>query len=98
MDPHMKSVLTYSREGYTCLYSKILSMFKLIRTGDFDPDMSAIDRVVQFLSMHLVMLWQNSQGHFMQVMPPQTQNPVWRQSVVKLVMRVFVSCHLIKCR
>ena len=48
MDPHMKSVLTYSREGYTCLYSKILAMFKLIRTGDFDPDMSAIDRVVQF--------------------------------------------------
>lgn len=48
MDPHMKSVLTYSREGYTSLYSKVLGMFRLIRTGDFDPDMSAIDRIVQF--------------------------------------------------
>ena len=47
MDPNMKSVLCYSRESFTTLYSKVLGMFRLIRSGDFRPDMSAIDRVVQ---------------------------------------------------
>eukprot|EP00435_Cladocopium_sp_Y103_P035582 s3081_g9.t1 len=48
MEQNMKSVLTYSRESYTSLYSKVLMMFKLIRDHSFDPDMSRIDRVVQF--------------------------------------------------
>ena len=29
------------------LYSKVLCMFRLIRSGDYRPDLSAIDRVVQ---------------------------------------------------
>jgi len=47
LEPHMKSILTYSRESYTALYSKVLSMFRLMRNGEFDPDLPAIDRVVQ---------------------------------------------------
>ena len=47
LDPSMKSVLCYSRENYTTLYAKVLSMFRLIRTGDFDPDQTALQRVVQ---------------------------------------------------
>ena len=47
LDPSMKSVLCYSRESYTSLYAKVLSMFRLIRSGDFAPDIPAIDRVVQ---------------------------------------------------
>eukprot|EP00435_Cladocopium_sp_Y103_P017424 s1635_g4.t1 len=43
----MKSVMCYSRESFTALYSKVLAMFRLIRSGDFRPDLSAIDRVVQ---------------------------------------------------
>ena len=43
----MKSILTYSREAFTNLYSKVLSMFKCMRDGSFDPDLAAIDRVVQ---------------------------------------------------
>jgi hypothetical protein len=43
----MKSVLCYSRESYTNLYSKALSMFWLIRLGGYNPGQSAIDRVVQ---------------------------------------------------
>jgi len=47
LDPNMKSVLCYSRESYTTLYAKVLGMFRLIRSGEFCPDQSAIDRVVQ---------------------------------------------------
>ena len=47
LDPGMKSVLTYSRESYTALYSKVLSMFRLMRSGEYNPDSPAIDRVVQ---------------------------------------------------
>ena len=43
----MKSVLCYSRESFTTLYSKVLCMFRLIRTGEHCSDMSAIERVVQ---------------------------------------------------
>eukprot|EP00435_Cladocopium_sp_Y103_P010269 s3915_g2.t1 len=43
----MKSVLRYSRENFTSLYSKVLQMFRLIRTGDFCPDLPAIDRIVE---------------------------------------------------
>ena len=47
MDANMKSVLCYSRESYTSLYAKVLSMFRMIRNGEFDPDQTAIERVVQ---------------------------------------------------
>lgn len=47
LDPNMKSVLCYSRESYTTLYAKVLGMFRLIRSGDFCPDQSALDRVIQ---------------------------------------------------
>jgi hypothetical protein len=42
----MKSVMTYSRESYTNLYSRVLMMFRLIRSGEFNPDLSALERVV----------------------------------------------------
>ena len=47
LDPNMKSVLCYSRENYANLYAKVLNMFRLIRANEFEPDKSAIDRVVQ---------------------------------------------------
>ncbi len=47
VDPSSKSVLTYSREAYTSLYGKILLMYVQIRAGDFNPDLSAVERVVQ---------------------------------------------------
>lgn len=45
LEPNMKSVLVYSREAFTTLYSKILAMFVTIREGSFDPDVSAVRRV-----------------------------------------------------
>ena len=50
MDPGSKSVLTYSRESYTSLYAKVLLMYIKIRSGEFTPDLSAIERVLQFAS------------------------------------------------
>ena len=50
MDPGSKSVLTYSRESYTSLYAKVLLMYIKIRSGEFLPDLSAIERVLQFAS------------------------------------------------
>ena len=47
LDANMKSVLCYSRESFTSLYAKVLGMFRLIRSGEFNPDQAAIDRVVQ---------------------------------------------------
>ena len=47
LDPGMKSVLCYSRESFTALYSKVLGMFRMIRSGEYKPDLPAIDRVVQ---------------------------------------------------
>ena len=47
LDANMKSVLCYSRESYTSLYAKVLSMFRMIRNKEYDPDQAAIDRVVQ---------------------------------------------------
>ena len=47
LDPGMKSVLCYSRESFTSLYAKVLSMLRLIRVGEFNPDQSALERVVQ---------------------------------------------------
>lgn len=45
LEPNMKSVLVYSREAFTTLYSKVLAMFVTIREGSFDPDVSAVRRV-----------------------------------------------------
>ena len=47
LDANMKSVLCYSRESFTSLYAKVLCMFRMIRSGEFNPDQAAIDRVVQ---------------------------------------------------
>eukprot|EP00435_Cladocopium_sp_Y103_P057704 s2501_g20.t1 len=47
LEPNMKSILTYSRESFTTLYARVLMMFKCIRDGSFNPDLSAIERVVQ---------------------------------------------------
>ena len=47
LETSMKSILTYSRESYVTLYSKVLQMFRLMRDGSFDPDLPAINRVVQ---------------------------------------------------
>ena len=46
LERDMKSIMTYSRESYTNLYSRVLMMFRLIRSGEFNPDMSALERVV----------------------------------------------------
>ena len=50
LDPNSKSVLTYSRESYTSLYAKVLLMYIKIRSGEFKPDLRAIERVLQFAS------------------------------------------------
>ena len=47
LDPSVKSVLCYSRESCAMLYTKVLCMFRMIRAGEFSPDLSAIERVVQ---------------------------------------------------
>ena len=47
LDPGMKSVMCYSREAFTSLYAKLLSMVKLIRTNVFNPDLPAVERIVQ---------------------------------------------------
>ena len=47
LDANMKSVLCYSRESFTSLYAKVLNMFRMIRSGEFNPDQKEIDRVVQ---------------------------------------------------
>ena len=50
LDPNSKSVLTYSRESYTSLYAKVLLMYIKFRSGEFKPDLRAIERVLQFAS------------------------------------------------
>lgn len=47
LDPGMKSIMVYSREAYVTLYARVLQMFRLIRSGVFDPDKPAISRIVQ---------------------------------------------------
>lgn len=46
LDPSVKSVLCYSKEAYTSLYSKVLQVLRLIRGRKFNPDLPAIERVV----------------------------------------------------
>ena len=49
LDPALKSMLVYSRESYTSLYAKVMKLFTLIRSREFDPDRPAIDRVLQYV-------------------------------------------------
>eukprot|EP00435_Cladocopium_sp_Y103_P010287 s5853_g2.t1 len=53
LEPGMRSVMTYSRESFTSLYAKVLQMFRLMCEGSFDPDLPAIDRVVQISEVEL---------------------------------------------
>ena len=45
--PTDRRLLGHHLESYVTLYAKVLQMFKLMRENLFDPDLSAIDRVVQ---------------------------------------------------
>ena len=45
--PGDRSVLTYSREAYTSLYAKILACFREIQLGNFRPDSSALERIIE---------------------------------------------------
>jgi hypothetical protein len=45
--PGDRSVLTYSREAYTSLYAKILASFREIQLGNFRPDSSALERIIE---------------------------------------------------
>ena len=46
MSPGDKSMLTYSREAYTSLYGKVLALFRSIESGAFEPDRTAVARVL----------------------------------------------------
>ena len=46
LTPNAKSVETYSRESYTAVFGKILMMYRSIRRGEFDPDCSALERII----------------------------------------------------
>ena len=48
--PGDRSMLTYSREAYTTLYGVVLAMYRLIESGEFDPDMTAVSRVLDCAS------------------------------------------------
>ncbi|CAJ1406642.1 unnamed protein product [Effrenium voratum] len=48
--PGDRSMLTYSREAYTTLYGMVLAMYRLIESGEFDPDMTAVSRVLDCAS------------------------------------------------
>ena len=45
--PGDRSVLTYSREAYTSLYAKVLACFREIQLGNFRPDSSALERIIE---------------------------------------------------
>ena len=45
--PGDRSVLTYSREAYTSLYAKVLACFREIQLGNFKPDSSALERIIE---------------------------------------------------
>ena len=44
--PKDKSMITYSREAFTLLYGKVYAMFRLIRSGEFDPDKGVEKRIL----------------------------------------------------
>ena len=45
--PKDRSPLTYSRQSYTSLYGKILSMFRTIQSGRYEPDLSEVQRILR---------------------------------------------------
>ena len=49
VEPSLKSMLIYSRESYTTLHAKVMKLFTLIRSREFQPDLPAIDRVLQYV-------------------------------------------------
>ena len=49
VEPSLRSMLIYSRESYTALYAKVMKLFTLIRSREFQPDLPAIDRVMQYV-------------------------------------------------
>ncbi|CAE7784909.1 unnamed protein product [Symbiodinium sp. CCMP2592] len=45
LDQENKSVVVYSKGAYVALYGKVLGMYATVRSGLFDPDMSAVMRM-----------------------------------------------------
>ncbi|CAE7578571.1 unnamed protein product [Symbiodinium sp. CCMP2592] len=45
LDQENKSVVVYSKDAYVALYGKVLGMYATVRSGLFDPDMSAVMRM-----------------------------------------------------
>lgn len=84
LEPNMKSILTYSRESYTALYSKVLMMFRCMRSGEYDPDLPAIDRVVQLSD---VSNQTQMQTNLLMLRTIQILSPVLRQTVDRQVKR-----------
>jgi hypothetical protein len=80
----MKSILTYSRESYTALYSKVLMMFRCMRSGENHPDLPAIDRVVQLSD---VSNQTQMQTNLLMLRTIQILSPVLRQTVDRQVKR-----------
>ena len=54
LDPGARSMMIYSREAYTSLYSKVLAMIKTIRSGSFDPDLPAVARIEKQVEANVV--------------------------------------------
>ena len=46
LDPADRSMVTYSREAYVELMAKVLSIYRTIRDGRFNPDLSPGERVI----------------------------------------------------
>lgn len=53
LDPHMKSVMTYSREAYPALYAKVFQTYVKVRSGEFNPDLPAVDRILETRNDHV---------------------------------------------
>ena len=82
---YMKSILTYSREAFTTVYSKVLQMFRLMRDGTYNPDLPALialsssQKLLQRSHKQLVLT------HRLLMHVTVIQNPVWLPIVVQLV-------------
>lgn len=46
LTPNAKSVATYSRESYTSIYGRVLKLYRKIRSFEYDPDRSALHRIL----------------------------------------------------
>ena len=69
--PKEKSPATYARQQYTLLYGRVMAMFEAIRAGDYDPDLSDVDRVVQVAAAE-------RPGAAQDVIAPEPEAPVPR--------------------